>query len=303
MNENIKGEFISGLTGSYQKLATWVFETYKTFEDQYGKDACDFTEKDIYNSLRTLNISSIQSLESRVSLLRKYTDWCIARNINRDHINHYDMIDRNDLIAQCLNEIKDRNEIFSREDVLEFSNVADRASDAYMILAAFEGIGSRSYSEMAYLKDSQIDAVNKVVALEGLILPVSSELCTVAFESINCYEYENSDGKKFYFEDTADYAIKPMRGRIYNSEEFIREKLNKRYRKMQDTIDGRITFTNLKKSGIIYSMRKCMDENGLSFDEMLLSKQFEEIKARYDLWSRPDFKLRANYKNYFTERG
>ena len=190
-NETIKTRYIQekeSTTNMPKDYLVRMFNKAEIFENKLGKDMSNFTVYEIEDFYKTLNLRSLESLTVLHSHLSLYTQWCLQQNLVFDCQNHFVEINGGSLI-DYINTMALKKSIITRKTLYELIDGLINPSDAFIMLALFEGIDGEMYCELTNLKMSDFNG-NKVKLCTGRELTVSSKLVELAKES--------NEEKKYY---------------------------------------------------------------------------------------------------------
>lgn len=210
-NETIKKRYIQekeSTTNTPVGYLTRQFNKSKSFEQRLNKDISNFTVYEIEDFYKTLNMTSAESLTVLNSHLSLYTQWCLQQNLVSDCQNHFAEIVSSSLI-DYINTFALKKSVITRETLYEWIDDFVNPSDAFIMLALFEGIEGENYCELFNLKMSDFDG-NKVKLCTGRELTVSSKLVSLAEKSneeMVYYSVASNGSRKFPFLDE-DLIIK-----------------------------------------------------------------------------------------------
>ncbi len=183
-NENIKIRYIKekeSTTNTPKDYLTRLFNKTETFEERLEKDICNFTTYEIIDFYKTLNMTSVDSLIVLSSHLSIYTQWCMQQNLVIDCQNHFLEIDSNSFV-DYINTAMFKKSIITKNTLYNWLSQLENASDAFIMLALFEGIKGKEFCELVNLKMSDFNG-NKVKLCTGRELIVSDKLVSLAKES------------------------------------------------------------------------------------------------------------------------
>jgi len=269
--------------GSLQNLFNKTME----FEERLGKDVSCFTYYEIEEMYKTWNSSSFNTLQVQHSNLTMYTDWCINNSLVVDFQNHFREFNKNTL-TNCLNLVIFNSRIFSREQVLEWCSdvYTKNPSDAFILLALFEGIRGDKYSDIANLKMSDFNADELTVRLpyNKKKVKISQQLYNYAKKADETLFYRSllSNAELPLLDD--DLIIKNKYNAIMGADEKNRNRrVEKRVKQMAEYfgLDNILTTKALIESGVLcYVIQKCK-ETGLEAYECI-KKYGEEIENQFD---------------------
>lgn len=172
-NEKIKREYITTFENAEQ--IEIVFKNSANFESILNKDLFDFDVDEIKVYYKSISSSSMFTLNTLQSKLRKYTQWAIDNNYTKTKTNHYNIITQ-DMLAECFDKDTLSTQILTEEELDSRISRITNDSDKFIIRALFEGIRGESYSEILGLKLSDIDSSNMFKCLMILKLKIAIEL-------------------------------------------------------------------------------------------------------------------------------
>lgn len=261
------------------------FDKIEVFEKRLNKDVCDFTKYEIIDLYKTLNMSSIGSLVVLNSHLALYVQWCLQQNLVFDCQNHFSEIN-NTILASCINTIVTQNSIITREVLFEWLIKFRNPSDAFIMLALFEGISGKEYCEIAQLKMSDFDG-NRVKLCTGRELDVSPELLSLAEQSneTKIYYSNSGDGKKTMPLLNEDLIVKGYPN-IQTDDVF--QQSRRIYNRVKRNFDALGVSKYMKPKSIIesgkidYINSRCK-KLGITAEEFISTKEYtDEFKYRFE---------------------
>ena len=271
-----------------KKILTVPFNRVEKFEQIYGKDACNFVKDEIIEFISSCNLT-IGSIDVFMSTLRSYTNWCIEHGFSIDNINHYDELERKDML-----QYEKVRSLPTRKDIIDLCEKLTQQY-AFVLLASFEGIPGDAKYEMISLTASDIDIVNSTFRLTtGEILPVSKQLAEYALTSSTSYE----DGEIRY--KNVDNVLKPRD----NSKDDTKEKAINRLRQMmykiryEADVSFEISFPSLAMAGFVDTIKKRQERTGVSFELAIEDSSNQDVLHRYNLDNVETKKIIKKYKKY-----
>lgn len=303
-NEDIKKRYIvekESTTCTPKGYLTRQFNKTEEFEVRLNKDISCFTVYEIIDLYKTLNSSSIESLTVLNSHFALYTDWCLKQNMIPDCQNHFMEITP-DILHSCVNTIALKKSIVTRETLYQWFNELENPSDAFIMLALFEGIKGKEFCEIVNLKMSDFSG-NKVKLCTGREVVVSNKLVELArktYETLEYYAVKAGSLKTYHLEDEG-YIIKNYHNCESSVDDF--QKGRRIYRKLLRGFEylGVAEWmkpNSLVESGKIEYINVRSRELGMSGKEFIYSEHASEIEYRYEY----DMKrLRAPYYKKFGE--
>lgn len=301
-NNNIKEEYLSKLNTGSEYMLRNIFNKSESYEEEKGKDICDFIEDEIIEFLHGLFSSSSVTLLSYVSMLRTYTQWCCDNNINADHINHFDMITV-DMVNSCINKMIMKSKYISLEEleiVMEdIVNVCDKA----LIYALFYGICGESCIELTNITTNDINFTTQEIKLcTGRTIKAPAKLCYLLGQSCNTYDYiltTSSHLSSLPFDQADETSFKKRANARFSTQERAKLRVVARLGKLREyTGNIALSIDRLKNSGMIHHMETVMREKGISKEDIFNSQEMKEIQKYYNCEHVKPFTLKARYKDF-----
>ena len=264
-----------------------LFKKTKSFEEDINKDVSCFTYYEIEDMYKTWNYTSFHSLQVHHSILSVYTDWCINNSLVPDSQNHFREFNM-DKLMNCLNLVVINNRVFSREQVLQWCKEVSlkNPSDAFILLALFEGIRGEAYKDIADLRLSDFNKNELTV-----YLPHSKKTVKV---SQTLYDYAKKSDEILVYNSLLSSAEIPLLddGLIiknkYNSKAGADIKnRNRRVEKRVGSISEYLELSNLitpkslLESGVVYYINEKCKETGSTAYEYI-KRNGAEIENQFD---------------------
>ena len=184
------------------------FDRTEEHELRLGKDLSRFTKEEAIDMYKTFNFDSLETLHVINSHFSLYTQWCLQQNLVPDCQDHYIEIKSDDLI-NCINKAALKKSLLTKTELYELIDKLKNPSDAFIMLALFEGIGGKNFCELVNLKMEDFNG-NTVTLCTGRKLTVSDKLVELAELSNITLIYVSVDSavdKEIYFKDE-DLIIK-----------------------------------------------------------------------------------------------
>lgn len=298
-NETIKTRYIQekeSTTNMPKNYLVRLFNKTYDFESKLDKDISNFTVYEIEDFYKTLNIKSVEYLTVLHSHLSLYTQWCLQQNLVFDCQNHFAEINSSSLV-DYINTSALKKSIITRKTLYELIDNLINPSDAFIMLALFEGIEGENYCELVNLKMSDFNE-NKVKLCTGRELTVSSKLVELAEESNSEMEYCSLiKERKFPFLNE-DLIVKNYPNcRLDDPYNKGRRIYNRVYRNFKEIgVDKFMKPKSLLDSGKIDYINTRCKELGITAREFIYTQKYaEEVRYRfgYDL---------TQYKFIFTKK-
>lgn len=302
-NEELKKTYIKKneyINLNLETVMTKLFDELEPIEIELNKDASNFTIFEILSFYKSLCTASLERLLVMNSQMSKYTSYCLGNSLVKDNQNHYEEID-NEILLQCVNLAKAKDQIISREELLNEIYQLPNPSDQFLILGLFEGISGQKNSDFFDLNMKNFSG-NKVI-LPTRELIVSDKLVSLAEESASEYTYyaykANGDFRELNYLSTDANIIKQMYNAKEDTEAVKRQRIYNKLTRTKKYL-GRECYTRsaLLESGRIEMIKNLMTGNNVENLDETIRKHQDDIAHRYGrIYSIPRYILK--YKEYF----
>lgn len=287
-NERIKKDYISTkeeTTSTPEGYLLRQFNKTKSFETELNKDLCCFTVYEIMNMYKTLNCTSLESLRVINSHFSLYTQWCLFNNLVPDCQNHF-MELKDDIFLKCINVGLLKKSIITKETLYKWTEELENPSDAFILIALFEGIKGQDFCEIFNLKMSDFTG-NTVNLCTGRSITVSDKLLSIAKQSdkeTNYYSLTGYQEKVVKFLNE-DLIVKNYPNVVDNSDDFQRGR--RIYRKATRSLSYLgvpwMRPNYLFESGKINAINERAKELNISSESLLhRSECVKDIAERYE---------------------
>lgn len=300
-NETVKKEFISSYNIiTNNNFIENIFDKCEVYETLYQKDVCNFVREEIIDLCKSFGLSSLATLKTRVSILRKYTDYCCNHQLSIDNMNHFNEIALNDC-KQCLNRFMLNKLYITEERLNDFAFNLVNSCDMFLLQAFYEGLSGKNFEEITNVTMKDFDLVNKRVTLcTGRTIPVSDKLIKYAQISASTYTYYSGEAldTKTYLADVPNVYKYRINTTCF-TDEGARRRVVKRILKLKEDLNApELTIPRLKNSGLITMIKKAAQQQNVSELEFLCSEKSLEIRKIYGLEDTAYFTLRDRFKEY-----
>lgn len=273
-----------------------MFEKASEYEEELGKDLCDFTTKDIISLYRHFFTHSYYYINNYNSQMKIYCAWCLKNNLVFDGQNHYAEMTK-DMIVSCINKGLTNNRIVSREELISIMNDAVNTRDKFLFLSIFEGLYDNSLITIRECTMDNFDLDTKeFIMKDGKRIHVSDTLISYAKESVEDMEYYayNNGVVYSYHKDSKNYVLKGT----YNSKDaFIGYSSIKSIKSWYEKKNGLKIFDPhaLKESGRIDMILRLNKKYGTDSATTIYS-HYEEISYVYGTFNINGFLVK--YKDF-----
>lgn len=262
------------------------FRKIESYEEELGKDASEFNKEEALAMYTSLKSRSVYTLMNDNTILKAYCAWMQYNHYLKDG-GIYDQITIDDL-KPCVD--KNANKVLSKEEIYEIEDQLLNRTDAAIVQCLFEGIAGPSMRDITELNNSMLDKENeRLVFPDQRMFNISSRLCELLVEAFQeetyiCYGTTMKakklvgKGKLFkerdnsYAEDSDDKRFRM----VYRKIQVIREHIGIK----------ELTMKGITTAGMVYWLRKSLDETGLGLKEFLLTQNGEELMTRYGFESK-----------------
>lgn len=148
-NSERKREFINQYECSESRLTIyWQLLKVAPFETELNKDISEMTGEEIKLMLLGVGCSTITSAINHINTYKRYADFMTTTS------PFYQFESYSELASQVID--KDKNMRYSREELMFMIEELNNDTDKALLLALFEGIKGKSYSEILTLKESNL---------------------------------------------------------------------------------------------------------------------------------------------------
>lgn len=262
-----------------------LFSNISIYEEELGKDACNFTAYEIVEYYKILNISSFDSLVVINSQLSKYTQWCLNNNLVKDNQNHYYEIPIKQL-KNCINNIAFNKKIVTQEDIYKWSNELPNPKDKFILVGLFEGIKGKEFCELAKLKPEDIKG-NVAYLCSNREIHLSDKLVKIIKDCLNEDKYYSISGNAVKQTTLVynGYVLKDYPNVKDNVSDFQigRKVYNSIIRSLSFVGAAQFVSANsIFESGKIHMILKRSKELNMTPEEYIYSDYIKEVENRYN---------------------
>lgn len=138
----------------------YVFEKFKSKEEEKGKDICHFDESELKEVIKSLKLPSLARVEQFISIISRYMWWASdydIRNTVPPHIN--------DELRSFV--FVDNSKIISEEELRRVSNLCINAQDGICFALPFYGLFGHNLEEICNLAVKDCNTVAKTINVKG----------------------------------------------------------------------------------------------------------------------------------------
>lgn len=269
-NRDLKENFLSNYDGETRQTYSYVFIQSYRLEFQYEKDLKDFEKDELKELLKRAKKSTVRSVRSFASMIKKYIQWAIENGYKDSNLNPMSTFTRKDY-EECV----DKNKMFiSEQELIEIEEMLDNYQDKLIVRLPFEGIYGEEASEMLNLTVNDIDFKNRQIKVKNkkgqervLKLQDRDRLFRILEEAINEKVYYAKSGYKEDGRGTNKY-------KLVDTEYVIKNTVAPR------TTQPNSILTIRKRLGII------KDITGMKYLTLTNINRSGMIRMAYDLWKK-----------------
>lgn len=300
-NEELKKEFIKYKNDNATHSPFFIenlFNQTEPFEEERDKDLCNFTVKEIIEFYKFKGSVSDVSLANINGMFKKYTQFCIEKGMSIDNQNHFLEITDQILQDECINKAMLKRMIVTRQELLSSLYKFSNPSDRFLLLALFEGMWGKDYSEILDLNIADFEG-NMVHLSSGRTIPVSDILIQYAKESAEKTEYTNaSTGRTWKLYGEYGQVIKRRNGGEVKKENRGRVLYQRLYKLTAEMdVSNNITARYIRNSGQIDMFKRKAKEKDISVIDAIYDNEiFDEVSYIYG-----KINSRKNFINKFKE--
>ena len=259
------------------------FDRCQKMEEELQKDVSNFTVVEIIDFLKSLCLTSFETVLIINNQMKIYTDYCLNRNLVKDNQNHFYEITY-DIIKNCTNTALVNEQIVTKDDLFFIINQLQNVSDKFLVLALFEGICGHTMCELIDLNMSDFNG-NEVTLCTGRKLIVSDKLVSYAKQSTDTYDYvaftKSGNFKVFQYDANDKNILKQLYNCRGNSADNKRQRLYNKLVRVRKSLEVNCISTGaLNESGRINMIREIQKQTGEEdFKECLI--KHKEVEAIY----------------------
>lgn len=283
VSSDIKKEFLGTYPTATAKANSFVLTLADEHEEQEGKNIYDMTFAELKEmiSIKFRN-TSLQTITKNVSILRKYVDYCIGKNLVVHNENRLAAFTRGELkkfVSQQATELK----YITREELIQYQSMLYNEQDVAILEAIYQGIRGRTtidgtLEELINLQIDQYseDFQNNILKLEknnGNVryIEVLDRTMQILVDAQDAETYSGNNGvensnlrggiRRSVINPLGKYVFRtPAKTKF---EKFTPNIVQARVQKMQEWCNNRfITVNSLYMSGMVSMAKDIYKEKG-----------------------------------------
>ncbi|MNK43727.1 hypothetical protein D3C87_624420 [compost metagenome] len=200
-NEQQKQMFLKGLTKNTHASILRILSRARVLEEQLNKDLYNFSLNEIERLIIYLNPTKLNSVVAAASIIQGYIRWAIEQDLRNDNINPLDIVFGDEYFNKFVD--KTNQTVFSYKEITYIIDRLMNYQDAGIVLALFEGIVGKKYSEILNLLKSDVKKDSNTVVLkndvnentqETRIITVSNDLTNLLLKAAEQTVYYKNNG-------------------------------------------------------------------------------------------------------------
>lgn len=303
INNEIKQSYILEKSTISENFTRNIFNKMDDIEKQYNKDVCDFNLGQIKEILIKLNSTSVEYLRVVTSVLRNYTEYMKENHLSKDNFNNFNLVDT-EVLRNCVKKEDINKRYISREQLFSYINDLPNPSDAWCLLAIYEGIKGEKFSNVT-LSKGVFNYDSKTLELyDGSIFKPSEELFEIAVDSYETYIYEglrNIGANNMRLTGEEIFKVRDNVMFFYDEPKKAYNRLLMRIRYIKNYLDiPFLTLPRIQISGMVYQLKCIMEKENKTYDQLFETEEFLEIRTKFGYDKYVKSRLWATVKDYFN---
>ena len=273
----LKQEYLDAKPESTAKAESFVLRAADEYEALIGKSIYDMSYAELKEMfLMQFKNSSEGAIRKNVSVLKKFIDFCIERNVVTHGENRLATFTSKEA-RKFVNQQALLKKYISRQKLREYQDICYNEQDKAILELAFLGVGGKGQEEIINLTIDDVDEENKMLVLttdEGKKRLLAVDLSTIGLIK-QAYEQETyvenngkktnniriSEPRKMQINKVGNYVFRVPGQSKY--EKFTVNLLGSRMNRYKQWFDNPyLTYTSLRDSGIIQTTMDIYEEKG-----------------------------------------
>lgn len=269
-----------------------LFTKTKPYEENLGKDLCNFNKVEIREMYLGINYMSFETLLVDNYSFQKYAVWAIQNALIDDGINHYGDFDADELI-NCVNMRQIKNSIVPYDEVMSGIRKLVNAQDQFIILALFEGIRGKSFEDLRLVKMADIRD-NHAFLPSGRVIKISQRLTDIAKLANSEYIYHTVDDRDYNMIGDCILKVSLSTYTRTSVQERSLQNIYKTFVRCIEAMDwsDQVSANSLYTSGIIHMINQVAKTSQCTGKDVIWNDNlFEPVVKQYEF----DRKLRKRF--------
>jgi site-specific recombinase XerD len=274
-NESQKLRFLSHFGQTTQNAYKRVLSRAKELEEPLDKDLYNFNQLEIEQLIRYMSPKTTESAQHALNIIQAYIRWAIEENLRENNINPLDSLSGKEYLKRLVDT--SAQTLFTKEEVFEVIDRLVNYQDKVVVLALFEGINGKTFSELLNLKRKDIDEDNNELILteedgSERKLRVSETLINMMVKAYDEKDYYKKNGNvslnyprisdKLELLDSP-YVIKHTNTNARSTGKVEAHTISRRFKMIAEMFDmPYFNPGNVRNSGMLYEGWKAYKEHG-----------------------------------------
>lgn len=299
-NNQLKERYLNTLdegTALYQK---YLFFKSSDLEHKYNKDVSNFTPDQLEELLIEFNLTSLSSLTTALSSIKKYIDFAISEGYVKNFFNATYTFDRQSML-KYVNQIVLSNKYINESIYNDLVEKLINAQDQVIFALLWEGAKGEGCEEVSNLKKSDIDFNNNTLHLtknngSTRSIKVSNKTMRIIKDAIIEDKYIKNNGEnehtktKFLPLADTEYVARP--GGRKKTGKMLQQSLTLRLKKMATWYGNPyLTPTSIWESGMFNCVEKLKREKNNELEPDDYAKIFKKFGVSEGHYSQVKMKI------------
>lgn len=265
VDSDLKINFIEEMalisSDSMMDLIKKVMKKIDLYESIVGKSIYNYTIEMYKDILGDFRASSVSSLNSYFSVIKKYIEYSMDK---RDNVNlDYKLITSKEM-EKLVNKVAHDDRYITRDELTELISNAINPQDMALLILIFEGVRGVDYDDIRLLKTKDIDFNNGVIHLKNKDIKVESQLflsiikeATKQLEYVKYLSGERASVKYYKIHEDNEYVIKRLMHKSDGLDPYVGHRLKVKVSELTSEM-GRehLTGTTIYNSGLAERLLK-----------------------------------------------
>lgn len=291
VENEVKQEFLSKKPSQTAESDAFVLRSADQYESLTGKSIYNLSYEELREMIAMqFKNSSPKVVTKNVSVLKKYIDFCIGKNLVEHGENRLDVFVASNAL-KFVNRQALLNKYISPEKLKEYQNILYNEQDKLLLQLPYVGVWGKGLEEIINLTLNDIDEKNKMITLStndgkhrrlevdlytiGLIEDVYKQETYVENNGEITTNIRRSEPRKLKVNQVEKYIFRVPGQHKY--EVFTKNLLNSRMKRIQKWVDNPyLSFISLRDSGMLTIASKICTEKDIvtKEDYIRISEKF-----------------------------
>lgn len=288
-NQDLKFKFISTLNNkNSEKQYTFLFQSTEHKEKEYNKDLFLFTKQNALDLLSSYDLMT-HALSAKKSTISRYVDWCVS---HYGGINYFATITADNL--RDISAIAPNYLTLSDIDTL--AKMLRNSCDKLILYLFFYGIDTR---ELSKIRTHHIDMSSNTLHTKERDIVMPRYILELIIDSCETYRYysenENVRATCYPLSLNDNSPLKPRELSTNKALDSINYRVKDKMMRIRElTGNNQISRYYLRDSGIVYHIKKVMENNNLDAEKVFKGDWLNSLKVQYKIHY-PNANLKFKY--------